>query len=154
MRFTLPTGAELDVQRLDDVLNSGALGIGADALMVSADTLRAQGALERLALKLTEGRCTLVAILGPEAERVHDALDELLIGDGTATKPLPTTTWHSDAAEEAADILNMVEQMVRSSDSGHEPPTILVIPALALVPTDVQELLRQLNSDLGRETSD
>lgn len=153
MKLTLPTGTELHIHQLNDVLNGEAPGIAADALVVSADALRAHGALERLARKLKKGRYTLVAILGPEAEQVHDALDELLIGDGAVVESLPTTTWHS-SDEEAADILNMVEQMVRSSDSGHEPPTILVIPALALVPTDVQELLRQLNSDLGRETSD
>jgi vacuolar-type H+-ATPase subunit F/Vma7 len=152
MKLTLPTGTELNVQRLDDVLNSGAPGIAADALVVSADALRAPEALERLARKLKEDQCTLVAILGREAERVHDTLDELLIGDGATEEPLPTTTWHS-ADEAAEDILNMVEQLVRSSASGHGAPTILVIHAHGSVPTDVRGLVRQLDADLRGESS-
>lgn len=149
MPLVLPTGTELRIQRMDDALADGAPGIDADALVASSRALRAQGALERLGRKLTRSRCTLVAILGPEAERVHDELDDFLIGDGTETKPLPTTTWHSNSADEdAADILNMVEHWVLYSDGGHGPRTILVLLALASAPSNVRELLHLLDSDL------
>lgn len=146
MRLTLPSGTELKVQHLDDVLTRGTPGIEADALVVSATALETPGALERMARKLRESRCTLVAILGPEAERLHDALDEQLIGEGAAIEPLPTTTWHSD--EDAEDILSMAEQMVLSAASRPGPRTILVSPARTDVPTSLRELIRMLDFDL------
>lgn len=146
MRLTLPTGTELQLQRLDDVLGGGAPKIEADGLIVSADALRVQGAMERLARKLPASRCRLVAILGPDAERLHDALDELLTDDGAAVETLPTTTWHSD--EPAEDVLGMVDGMVQSSASGLGPRTILVLPASAQEPTDVRNLVDMLDADL------
>ena len=87
----------------------------------------------------------LVAILGPEAERVHDELDEQLIGEGAVTESLPTTTWHSD--ESAEEVLSMVEQMVLASGNRPRPRTVLVSPVWATMPTDVRDLLRMLDSD-------
>jgi hypothetical protein len=146
MRLALPSGTEAQLQRLEDVLDRGAPKIEADALIVSADALRAQGAMERLARKLPASRCRVVAILGPDAERLHDALDEFLADDGAAVDSLPTTTWHSDEAAE--DVLCMVEQMVLSSASGPGPRTILVLPASTHEPTDVRDLVDMLDADL------
>ncbi|HYH95874.1 hypothetical protein [Hyalangium sp.] len=141
MTITLASGVGIDVQPLDAVVRAAA-SIEAEALIIPADALRDTGVLSSVAQKLTGSRCVVVAVLGPEAEHVHDELDELLVGDGTNVESLPTTTWHED--EEAEDVLRLVEQMVLSSGAGPRPGSILVTTASATAPTDLPELLRLL----------
>lgn len=141
MTITLTSGVEIETQPLDEVVH-GATPIDADALVVAANGLRSLGAVDRLAQKLKSSRCVMVAVLGPGAERVHDELDEFLVGDGTDVESLPTTTWHDD--DEAEDVLRLVEQMVLTSGTAPRPRSILVATAPATIPNDLPDLLRLL----------
>ena len=39
----------------------------------------------------------LVCVVGDDCERVHDVIDEIVVGDGSPERPEgPTTTWHTD----------------------------------------------------------
>jgi hypothetical protein len=43
-------------------------------------------------------RVSLVCVIGEDCERVHDVIDELVVGDGSSDRPEGpiTTTWHTN----------------------------------------------------------
>jgi hypothetical protein len=50
----------------------------------------------------------LVCVVGDDCERVHDVIDEIVVGDGSADRlGGPTTTWHAN--ETLADVRAFAE---------------------------------------------
>ena len=55
---------------------------------------------------------TLVAVWGPDCERTHDLIDEMVVDDGSDPSRFLMTSWHADetlaeAREFAADYQNL-----------------------------------------------
>ena len=50
----------------------------------------------------------LIAVVGPDCELVHDAIDEILVGDGSAPRFI-LTSWHT--GETIEDVLNFTEEL-------------------------------------------
>lgn len=56
----------------------------------------------------------LVCVVGDDCERVHDVIDEIVVGDGSATSKYLTTTWHAD--ETLADVQAFAEAWTVEGD--------------------------------------
>jgi hypothetical protein len=143
--ITLASGVLVDVQRLNAVLQRPGPFV-ADGLVVPTAVLRDRGVLTDLAQKLKGSSCAIMAVLGQGAERVHDDLDDLLVG-GNTVDLLPSTTWHEN--EDAEDVLRLIEHMALSSEKRPAQPSILVISAATTIPTDLPGLLKLLAAELG-----
>jgi hypothetical protein len=47
--------------------------------------------------KCLRDKVALICVVGGDCERVHDVIDELIVGDGSADdSEWPATTWHAD----------------------------------------------------------
>jgi len=56
----------------------------------------------------------LVCVVGPDCERVHDVIDELIVGDGSSTDGYDLiTTWHTD--ETIAQVRKFSEQFASAN---------------------------------------
>ncbi|WP_449240162.1 DUF7684 family protein [Devosia neptuniae] len=56
----------------------------------------------------------LICVLGPDCERVHDVIDEIIVGDGSGAEGQDiTTTWHTD--ETVAEVREFARQFAAGS---------------------------------------
>lgn len=61
----------------------------------------------------------LICVVGNDCERVHDVIDEIIVGDGSLERlPGPTTTWHTD--ETLADVWAFAEAWSVDGDDSAE----------------------------------
>jgi hypothetical protein len=58
----------------------------------------------------------LVCVLGDDCERVHDVIDEIVVGDGSSGRLGPNTTWHTN--ETLAEVRAFAEAW-RVDDDDH-----------------------------------
>ena len=79
---------------LDSLVNSADLSAtGPFAVLVPAFSPAERRQVEALAITLLDLGCTEFCSVGPEAERLHDALDVIIEGRGAFEI---VTTWHTD----------------------------------------------------------
>ena len=53
--------------------------------------------LEEFVEACLSDKVALVCVVGDDCERVHDVIDEIIVGDGSPERPKgPTTTRHAD----------------------------------------------------------
>jgi len=57
---------------------------------------------------------SLVAAFGPGSPRIHDILDELIVGDGSDHSRFFCTTWHEQ--EPLEDVVNMLKYWKADGD--------------------------------------
>ncbi|WP_315764365.1 MULTISPECIES: hypothetical protein [unclassified Bradyrhizobium] len=56
-------------------------------------------------------RVCLIAVVGPDASKVHDIIDEIIVGDGSDPSRFIATTFHEDEAiEDVLDFARLYEQ--------------------------------------------
>jgi hypothetical protein len=51
----------------------------------------------------------LIAVLGPDAEKVHDLIDEVVVGDGSDESRFVMTSFHSD--ESLEEVLKFISHV-------------------------------------------
>jgi len=60
--------------------------------------------LEEFVEACVRDKVDLICVVGDDCERVHDVIDEIIVGDGSPDRlPGPTTTWHT--GETFAEVL-------------------------------------------------
>jgi hypothetical protein len=56
-----------------------------------------------------ESEVQLICVVGADCERVHDVIDDFIVGDGSSTKGFDlVTTWHAD--ETIAEVRDFAKQ--------------------------------------------
>lgn len=62
-----------------------------------------------------ESGVALICVIGEDCERVHDVIDELLVGDGSRDPTcFPATSWHTGEARDA--VIPFAEDFVVDGD--------------------------------------
>jgi hypothetical protein len=68
---------------------------------------------------------SLVCVVGDDCERVHDVIDEIVVGDGAATSRYLTTTWHAD--ETIADVQAFAEAWTVEGDEQAKVEEVVLV---------------------------
>ncbi len=81
--------------------------------------------LERLVEACLRDDVVLVCVVGDDCERVHDVINEIILGDGSPDRSEgPMTTWHT--GQERAEVRKFAEGWVVEGDEhGRKEEVIL-----------------------------